>query len=66
MVVVDRLSKGRHYVPVHSTMTAPELAKCFVKDVWKLHGLPDYMSLTRGASLFLSFGRLSATASVSL
>jgi hypothetical protein len=53
MVVVDRLSKGRHYVPVHSTMTASELAKCFVKDVWKLHGLPDSIVSDRG-SLFVS------------
>ena len=53
MVVVDRLSKDRHYTPTVSTMGAYELAMLFVRDVWKLHGLPDSIVSDRG-SLFVS------------
>lgn len=53
MVVVDRLSKDRHYTPVVSTMGAYELAMLFVRDVWKLHGLPDSIISDRG-TLFIS------------
>jgi Integrase zinc binding domain/Chromo (CHRromatin Organisation MOdifier) domain len=53
MVVVDRLSKDRHYIPIVSTMGAYDLAMLFVRDVWKLHGLPDSIVSDRG-SLFVS------------
>lgn len=53
MVVVDRLSKDRHYIPIASTMGAYDLAMLFVRDVWKLHGLPDSIVSDRG-SLFVS------------
>jgi hypothetical protein len=33
MVVVDRLSKDRHYIPIVSTMGAYDLAMLFVRDV---------------------------------
>jgi hypothetical protein len=53
MVVVDRLSKDRHYIPCVSTMGAYELGKLFVRDVWKLHGLPESIISDRG-TLFVS------------
>ena len=53
MVVVDRLSKMRHIIGVHSQMTASELAKLFTKEVWKHHGLPDSIVSDRG-SLFVA------------
>ena len=40
-VVVDRLSKQRHFVPCTSTITAEGLAQLFLDHVFKLHGLPD-------------------------
>ena len=53
MVVVDRLSKERHYSPCHSTMTALDLSRLFLRDIWRLHGLPDSIVSDRG-SLFVS------------
>ena len=38
-VIVDRFSKMAHFVPLKSR-TAPTLAKAFVREIWRLHGLP--------------------------
>ena len=38
-VIVDRFSKMAHFVPLKSR-TAPTLAKAFVSEIWRLHGLP--------------------------
>jgi hypothetical protein len=40
IVVVDRFTKMRHMVPIDS-INAVLVAKCFVKHVFKLHGLPN-------------------------
>ncbi|KID93943.1 retrotransposon nucleocapsid protein, partial [Metarhizium majus ARSEF 297] len=53
MVVVDRLSKDRHFTPCRTDMKAHDLAMLFVRDVWKLHGLPDSIVSDRGP-LFIS------------
>jgi len=53
MVVVDRLSKDRHFTPCRTDMKASDLARLFVRDVWKLHGLPDTIVSDRGP-LFVS------------
>ena len=41
LVVVDRLTKFRHYIPCRSTCDAEEVARLFRDHVWRYHGLPD-------------------------
>ena len=41
LVIVDRLSKLVHLVPTTTTVTAPEVAKLFVDNVVRLHGVPS-------------------------
>lgn len=53
MVVIDRLSKERHYVSCKTTQTAAQLADLFVRHIWKLHGLPDSIISDRD-KLFVS------------
>jgi hypothetical protein len=40
-VVICRLTSMTHLVPIRTTTCASELAWLFVKDVVRLHGLPD-------------------------
>jgi len=40
MTVVDSISKRVHFIPMHTTVTAEEVARLFLYHVWKLHSLP--------------------------
>ena len=40
MVVVDKLTKAAHFIPVKSTYETGDIAKIFMKEIFKLHGLP--------------------------
>ena len=40
MVVVDKLTKAAHFIPVKSTHQMDDIAKIFMKDIFRLHGLP--------------------------
>lgn len=39
-VVVDRLTKSAHFIPVRTTNTAHDLAPLYIKEVVRLHGVP--------------------------
>jgi len=41
MVVVDHFTKLGHFIGLEEKVTATDVAECFVKKVWKLHGLPS-------------------------
>eukprot|EP00253_Pinus_taeda_P010670 PITA_10670 len=40
MVVVEKLSKSAHFIPVQSTYKATQIAHIFMQNVFKLHELP--------------------------
>jgi hypothetical protein len=40
MVVVDLLTKVAHIIPVKKTYKASDIARLFVKEIFRLHGLP--------------------------
>jgi hypothetical protein len=54
MVVVDRLTKMRHFTACPN-ITAPSIARQFLNDVWKLHGLPDTIVSDRGSTFVSTF-----------
>ena len=40
MVVVDKLKKESHFIPVKSTYKTNAIGKIFMKDIFRLHGFP--------------------------
>ena len=40
MVVVGKLTKAVHFIPVNSTHKIDDIAKIFMKEIFKLHGFP--------------------------
>ena len=54
MVVVDRLTKIRYMIPIKS-INAILVAECFVKYVFKLHGLPNSIISDCGSQFISDF-----------
>ena len=40
MVVVDKLSKEAHFIPIKSTYKMKSIANIFMKEIFRLHGFP--------------------------
>ena len=41
MVVVDKLTKAAHFIPVKSTYKTDDIVKIFMKEIFRLHGFPN-------------------------
>ena len=52
-VVIDRLSKVAHFLPVREDITAKQLAELYLARIFPLHGIPLSIISDRG-SLFVS------------
>ena len=40
MVVVDRISKAAHFIPIKTTYKDANIADIFMKQIFRLHGIP--------------------------
>jgi hypothetical protein len=52
MVVVDKLSKSAHFIPVKSTCKAIDIADIFMKEIFRLHGMPKEIVFDRDTIYF--------------
>ena len=50
-VVVDRLSKFAHFLPVRESITGSQLADWYVSRIVSLHGVPFEINSDRGNNL---------------
>jgi len=57
MTVVDLVSKRAHFIPTHTMVTAEGVARLFLHQVWKLHGLPKCVVSDRGPQFVARFTR---------
>ncbi|CAI7905689.1 unnamed protein product [Closterium sp. NIES-53] len=55
LVVVDRLSKMTHFIPTHTTVTAPDTARLFFDHIVRLHGFPSAIILDRDPRFLSNF-----------
>jgi len=56
-VIVDRLTKSAHFLPVKTTFTADTLARIHISEVIRLHGIPDCIMSDRGSVFTTRFWR---------
>ena len=55
MVIVDMLTKVAHLIPVKTTYTAADIAKVFIREVFRIHGLPKRIVSDRDAKFTSRF-----------
>jgi hypothetical protein len=54
-VVVDRLTKVAHFIPVHTTYTGKKLAELYLARIMCLHGVPKKIVSDRGSQFTSKF-----------
>jgi hypothetical protein len=54
-VIVDRLTKVTHFLPVRTTYGGEKLAKLYIENIMKLHGVPSRIVSDRGTQFTSRF-----------
>jgi hypothetical protein len=54
-VIVDRLTKTAHFLPVHTTYNAKKYAEIYLDQIVRLHGIPKTIISDRGAQFVSCF-----------
>lgn len=57
LVIVDRLTKIVHYVPVTKDMDAPDLYEVLDREIFRIHGLPDSIVSDRDSLITSGYWR---------
>ena len=55
MVVIDKLSKSAHIIPVKSIFKAINIVGIFMKEIFRLHGIPKMLILDRDVKFTFTF-----------
>ena len=54
-VIVDRLTKSVHFLPIKTTDTVEEYVRLYIKEIVHLHGVPISIISNRGAQFLAYF-----------
>ena len=57
IIVIDKLSKVVHFIPVKSTYKAVNIADIFLKEIFRLHGIPKAIILDQYVKFIGKFWR---------
>jgi hypothetical protein len=55
MLVIDKLSKSAHFIPLKSTFKAINIAEIFMKEIFRLHGIPKTVISDRDVKFTSTF-----------
>jgi hypothetical protein len=55
MVVVEKLSKAAHFIPIKSTCKKIDISNIFMKDIFRLHGMPKEILSDRDTKFTSNF-----------
>ena len=55
MVVVDKLSKASHYIPVKTTHKDDNIVDIFMKEIFRLHKIPNVIIFDRDPKFTCNF-----------
>jgi hypothetical protein len=59
MVVVDKLTKATHFIPVKTTHKTTNIAQIYMKEVARVHGVPKAIVSERDPKCILTiFGKV--------
>ena len=56
-VIVDRFTKQHHLIPCTTTIDGEGFAELFIKEVFRLHGLPQTVTSDRGPEFIAAFSK---------
>jgi transposase InsO family protein len=54
-VIVDRLTKVAHFIPIKTTYSGPQLAELYMSSIVYLHGVPKKIVSNRGTQFTSKF-----------
>ena len=54
-VIIDRLTKTSHFIPVNTTYSAKKYAEIYLDQIIRLHGIPKMIISNRGAQFIACF-----------
>ena len=57
-VIVDRLTKSAYFIPVMVTYNAEKLAKIYISEIVRLHGVPLSIISDRGTQFTSKFSKI--------
>ncbi|MCF8701904.1 hypothetical protein L3054_11000 [Corynebacterium sp. MC-10] len=57
-VIVDRLTKSAHFLPIRTNYSAEDYARLYIREIVRLHGIPVSIISDRGLSLRQTSGDL--------
>ena len=55
MVVIDKFSKSTHFIPVKSTFKSINIVEIFMKEIFRVHGIPKMVISDRDVKFTSAF-----------